>query len=61
MRTHLAAVEGILLAHDLPDEGVTGFGLDRDTARLLDLLNGVPGKALIMNVFLFFDIFLAGS
>ncbi len=49
--THLAAVDGVFFAHTLFDEGVAGFGHHRRAACGRHHVDGVPGKARVMNDF----------
>ncbi|MNG22745.1 hypothetical protein D3C84_1072660 [compost metagenome] len=49
MGTHFAAIDGIFRTHALLDKGMAGFAQHRNTAGLLDLLNGVPSQTRIMN------------
>ncbi len=46
---HLAAVDGVFLAHTLFDKRMTGFGHHRLAARGLHHVDGVPGKTRIVN------------
>ena len=49
MRRHLAAVDRLMGAHDLLDEGVARFGLHRDTALLRDNVLRIPNHSGVMN------------
>ncbi len=49
MRTHLAAINGVLAPHALLDEGMPGLRHHRHAAALLDDVDGVPGQPRIVD------------
>ena len=51
MRTHLAAINGILEPHALLDKRMTGLAHHRYADSDLHHINGVPGQPWVMNNF----------